>query len=462
MNGERYICKKNSMILYLDWFLNRFNKYRQSIGLSFFFGGLPLVYFLRDGLKLAPGSTAFTAGLAILSLLLAFPQNPKRLYHANTIGYLLCGLYGLIALTYLAIYSPNRGWFTNTPIEVGNQLVFLLAMFIFASISINTLKPHFLHFTVLFCVLGGLSLLYYIARNPAYVIGMRAAISFGEDGGMGAMGNPHIYAKSAYIGLVAAVILLKSETRQLWRLGIYGSILVLFLVIALCQSMAIMLVTGLFFFLYFISNLKAPTIYKSLKWAFGWQGFLIFFCIIFGIYYLWTNTRFNEYAENVFNVIFERLSKIVTTFFDSESAKQVKFAIDDSASTRVDNITKVFTNFYKELTAGNLLVVFFGNGYQHYYVDSPFIEMLNDLGLVGFVLFISLHIVILYWVFKEIFDPTCDFTLMVAFVFFVTLIQNFTMGMPYDYGRWCSIAFVARFALSYKKVYFKNELGLVE
>ena len=150
MNGERYICKKNSMILYLDWFLNRFNKYRQSIGLSFFFGGLPLVYFLRDGLKLAPGSTAFTAGLAILSLLLAFPQNPKRLYHANTIGYLLCGLYGLIALTYLAIYSPNRGWFTNTPIEVGNQLVFLLAMFIFASISINTLKPHFLHFTVLF------------------------------------------------------------------------------------------------------------------------------------------------------------------------------------------------------------------------------------------------------------------------------------------------------------------------
>jgi len=24
--------------------------------------------------------------------------------------------------------------------------------------------------------------------------------------------------------------------------------------------------------------------------------------------------------------------------------------------------------------------------------------------------------------------------------------------MPYDYGRWCTLAFVARFALNYKKV----------
>ena len=85
--------KSIKMFIYLDWLFNKFNKYRQSIGLSFFFGGLPLVYFLRDGLKLAQGSTAFTAGIAILSLLIAFPLNPKKLYQANTLGYLMCIFY---------------------------------------------------------------------------------------------------------------------------------------------------------------------------------------------------------------------------------------------------------------------------------------------------------------------------------------------------------------------------------
>ena len=347
------------MIIYLDLFLNKINKYRQSIGLSFFFGGLPLVYFLRDGLKLAPQSTAFTAGLAILSLLLAFPSNPKRLYQANTLGYILCLLYGIMALVYLAVYAPNRGWFTNTPIEIGNQLVFLMGMFIFAGTSINSLKENFLQFTLVFCVLGGLSLLYYIAKNPAYVIGMRAAISFSDDGGMGSMGNPHIYAKSAYIGLVAGVILLRRETRLLWRLGIYGSIFILVLVVALAQAMAIVLITGLFFFVYFISNLKPHSVYKGLKWLFGWQGLILLLLLSFGFYYLWTNTRFDEYAQNVFNLIFDRFDKIVTTFFDSETAKKVKYAGDDSASTRVTNITTVFTHFGKQLKAGNFFVIIF-------------------------------------------------------------------------------------------------------
>ena len=448
------------MILYLDWFLNKFNKYRHSIGLSFFFGGLPLVYFFRDGLKLAPQSTAFTAAVAILSLLIAFPQNPKKLFQTNTFAYILCGLYAFMALTYVIFYAPNRGWFTNTPLEIGNQLVFIMGMFIFAGTSINALKDNFLQFTLVFCVLGGLSLLYYIAKNPAYVFGMRAAISFSDDKGMGSMGNPHIYAKSAYIGLVAGVILLKNEIRAFWRLVIYGSILILLMVIAMCQAMAIVLVTVIFLFVYIISNLKSHTIYKGLKWLFGWQGILLFIGIIFGIYYLFNNTNINVYIEAAFNLIYDRVERMATSFFDSDTAKKVKFAGDDSASTRVTNITAVFKYFMKNLKSGNIFEVIFGNGYQHYYVDSPFIEMLNDLGIIGFILFTSLHVVIFGWVFKEIINPTCDFTLMVAYVFLITLIQNFTMGMPYDYGRWCSLAFIARFALSYKKVSIKENLVL--
>lgn len=459
-NREVYLHKKSiKMFIYLDWLLNKFNKYRQSIGLSFFFGGLPLVYFLRDGLKLAQGSTAFTAGIAILSLLIAFPLNPKKLYQTNTIGYLMCILYGIMALSYLAAYAPNRGWFTNTPIEVGNQIVFLTAMFIFAGISINSLKATFLYFTLFFCTLGGISLLYYIARNPAYMFGMRAAISFGDEGGMASMGNPHIYAKSAYIGIVAGVILLRSELRILWRTVIIGSVFTLIIVIGLCQAMAMVLITGIFFFLYFIANIKANNIYKGLKWLMGWRGFIIFFVLIYIGFSLWNNAHYKGYFLVAVDIIGDRLGKIITSFFtDSDSVAKVKAVVDDSASTRVVNITKVFTNLSKNVENGNWFLIFFGHGYQEYYVDSPFIEIFHDLGLIGFLIFNVLHFVILKWIWKEIFNPTCDFTLMLAYFFLATFIQNFTMGMPYDYGRWCAMAFVARFALNYKKVSFQNTI----
>lgn len=445
------------MFIYLDWLLNKFNKYRQSIGLSFFFGGLPIVYFFRDGLKLAPGSTAFTAAIAILSLLVAFPLNPKKLYQANTVAYLMCGLYAIMALSYLAAYTPNRGWFTNTPIEVGNQIVFLTSMFVFASISINQLKSTFLYFTLVICLLGGISLLYYIARNPAYVLGMRAAISFGDEGGMASMGNPHIYAKSAYFGVISGVILLRSEKRLLWRIGIIGSVLLLLVVIGLCQAMAIILVTGIFFFLYFISNIKTHNIYRILKWLFGWQGFVILVVLVYWGYSLWHSTHYKEYVFFVADIITERLGKIFTSFFtDSDSVAKVKAVVDDSASTRVINITRVFDNLGKNIRYNNWFPVFFGHGYQDYYVDSPFIQMFHDLGIIGFTIFVTLHINILLWIWREIFNPTCDFTLMLAYFFLIYFIQNFTFGMPYDYGRWSAMAFVARFALSYRKVPVTN------
>lgn len=440
------------MIIYIDLLLNKLLKYRQSLGLSFFFFGAPIIYFLRDGLKLAPDSTAFTAVFTIGSLLLAFPLNIKKVYQTNTLGYMLCIAYSIIAIFYLAVYAPNRGWFTNTTVEAVYQGVILLSMFIFAGTSINSLKDTFLFFTLIICVIGGLSLLYYIFRNPLYVIGMRASISFGGDDAVSSMGNPHIYAKSAYAGLVAGIILLKDENRLLWRLFYIGSVLLLLLVIALCQAMAIILVTGLFFFLYYFSSINAHNIYKVLKWTFGWQGLTLFFLACGGVYYLWEYTRFDEYFVNVADIITGRIERIITSLTDTKTATSVRLAGDDSASTRVTNITDLLKSINDRIDDGDWLTVIFGNGYHHKYIDSPIFQTLNDLGVVGFFVFTSLHVVLLIWVAKEIIKPTCNFTLFTAYVFLVTVIQNFTMGMPYDYPRWTAIIFVARFALNYRKV----------
>lgn len=444
------------MIIYIDWFLNKLNKFRHTLGISFFFAGAPLIYFFRDGLKLAQGSSAFTAGISILSLLLAFPTNPKKLYHANTIGYLMCISFGILSMVYLATYAPNLGWFTNPVTEIGNQVVFFTALFVFAGTSINTLKENFLRFTLIISFLGGVSLLYYLSRNPAYVIGMRAAISFDEEaGGMAAMGNPHIYAKSAYIGIVAGILLLRSEKRYSWRFITKISIFILLIVVALCQAMAIVLVTGLFFTTYFLTSIKANNIYKVLKWIFGWQGFLLFIILLFTLNQIWYSTFFNDTFINFYNILSDRLERIITSILVEDNSGVSKLATqisDDSASQRIKTITKVFATLDSNVEDDNWFQVIFGHGYQHFYVDSPIIQTFHDLGIMGFTIFTTLHIVILKWVVKEIIHPTCDFTLMVAYVFLVTFMQNITFGMPYDYGRWCSLAFISRFALSYRKI----------
>ena len=444
------------MIKYIDFVLNKLLRYRQSIGLSFFFFGGPLMYFLRDGIKLAPGSTAFTGAFTFGSILLAFPLNPKKLYQTNTVGYLMCIAYTILAIFYLAFFTPNRGWFTNTTVEAVYQGLIILSMFIFAATSINTIKDTFLQFTLIICLIGGFGLIYYILKNPLYVIGMRASISFSGDDEVSAMGNPHIYAKSAFSGVVAGIILLREEKRLLRRLFYIASVIVLLIVLALCQAMAIILVTGIFFFLYYVTSFTSNNIYKGLKWITGWQGLILLAFMSFSVYYVIEYTRFPEYFEHISILITERIERIVTSLTDAETATSVRLAGDDSASTRVTNITDLFKDINKRIEDGDWLSVIFGKGYQHKYIDSPFFQTLNDLGIMGFAFFAVIHVVLIYWCVKEMLKPTCGFTLFIAYTFIATVVQNFTMGMPYDYSRWTAMLFVSRFALDYKKVIIKN------
>ncbi|WP_259016459.1 hypothetical protein [Emticicia fluvialis] len=447
------------MIKFIDLILNKLFKYRQSVGLSLFFFGGPLIYFLRDGIKLAPGSTAFTGAFTMGSLLIAIPFNLKKVYQTNTIGYLMCIGYTILAVFYLAVYTPNRGWFTNTTVEAVYQGIIILSMFIFAGTSINSLKDNFLQITLIICVIGGLGLLYYIFKNPMYVIGMRASISFSGDDAMSSMGNPHIYAKSAYCGLVAGVILLREEKRILYRLIYLGCVFLLLVVLALCQAMAMILVTGIFFFLYYISSFNSNNIYKSLKWLTGLKGFALLALTALLVYYVVEHTRFSEFFGHISGLITERVEKIFMTLTGTEPSTPTIVAGDDSASTRVTNITAMFKDMNERIEDGDWLSVILGQGYQHKYIDSPFFQTLNDLGIIGFSFFAIIHLVLLAWVGRQVINPTCGFTLFVAYTFLATVIQNFTFGMPYDYQRWTVMLFVARFALDYKKVVVTKPAG---
>ena len=91
----------------MKFLIRTFLNYSEVFAVLMFFCGLPIVYFFRDGLKLAPNSAAFTiaGGLGPLFLAVVF-KNISKLYKPNPVGYLITIVYVIICLFYLLFRDP--------------------------------------------------------------------------------------------------------------------------------------------------------------------------------------------------------------------------------------------------------------------------------------------------------------------------------------------------------------------
>ncbi|MFB0946548.1 MAG: hypothetical protein QMB24_10450, partial [Spirosomataceae bacterium] len=194
-------------MFFTDLFLRLFFKWRNAICLGMFFFGAPLIYMVRDGMRVAPNSTPFTFALMCGPLFLLLPfRSLKTFYRPNTISYLLGGGFLLMSLIYLYTYAPNRGWFTNTVYE---SILFFLNFYLLIAITtvaVETLELKFVTFAVVISLLGATIFLLFLLRDPTYIIGSRASIKFSEDD---PAGNPHIFARGAFLGFTASLIYLK-------------------------------------------------------------------------------------------------------------------------------------------------------------------------------------------------------------------------------------------------------------
>lgn len=450
------------MVKTLDWLINSIEKYRKAFALSFFFFGLPIVYFLRDGIKLAPGNKVFTAALTLGALFAAIPlKSYKRIYIPNIKILTFTLIYWFFGILYLAIYAPNMGWFTSPVVESVNIFMILASVYIFSTVSFNEIKDTFLPFTVIVSVVGCLGLLFIILRNPTYVIGMRAGIAFDTgDESAEVWSNPHIYGRAAFAGIVGIIILLKAKLSFIKKMALYGGALICFIVLVLTQSFQTFIAFGIFGMLYTYYNVNAGTFYRIYKWIFSWKGLLLFSIIAYAIFYLWNYTRFNEIAINLSDKIFERFGKVGNIFSDSKTsaaaAKYVGSAADESASQRITNITQVFTTIADNWESGYWFRVIIGNGYHHFYVDSPIFQTFNDLGVIGFVSYLIIHIVIIRWALKEFKAKNSLVVLFLSYFFVHTFVQDFVFGMPYDYQRWTYFLFLGRFYTSQYYVFSTN------
>jgi hypothetical protein len=439
------------MIKTLDWILNTTEKYRKSIGIAFFFFGSPIVYFLRDGIKLAPNNKAFTAALLFGGLLLAFPlKKTDKLYVSNSLITAAFLTFWLLAVTYLIVYVPHA-WFTSRPTEFAYLTIILLAFFIFSSTSYYDLKDTFVPVVILTCLVGSLCMLFFVFTNPSYVWGARAGISFQNEETGTSTTNPHIYAKVAYMGLVASIVYHTYTKSSIIKLGLIGINMINFLVLVMTQAFAIFASFGIFLMVFIFFNTSANSVYKILKWIFGWRGILLFTIVIATLTYLIVYTRFDDYVLNILDNILTRVDKI-TTLFSNSNALGVRVkstTIDTSANERIVLLKEVWETMVYQFEHNQWLLLLFGNGYQHLYVDVPIVEAYHDLGLIGFFSFLVIHLVFGYYMIKiyQNSKNTSIFIVFLGYAFILNFINSFVAGLPYDYQRWTMILFVSRFCL---------------
>lgn len=437
------------MFQVIDYFLNKYRPFLQVFALGMFVFASSLIYFLRDGIGLAKGSSVFTMALTLGPMLAIFPFLPfKKIYRPNVAAYVLAGTFLLMCFLYLLVYAPNRGWFTNTFYEIAVMGIIAFLYFYLTTVSYENLNKYFVETAIIITGLGSFFFVIYLLRNPAFVLGTRASINFGNSE-TESTGNPHIYAKVAYLGLVASVFYMRRAKGIVLQLINVGHIILQLAVLVLTQSMATVLTLFIFIFLYGIFNVTLVKVVLFLRRLFLNPSFWVFFLgIVYKIYDFYVY-HIGE-ITNVITANSKRIEVLIETFvpsFFQSSNKKVVFTqrVDMSAASRLDNLAVIQKTLEDHWEDGNILPILFGNGYHKLYVDVPILEPFHSFGIVGFIVFLSFFVYINILVYREMKNPTSFATEYIAYAYLYFFVLTFTGGFIVDYIRWGFFALVCRF-----------------
>jgi hypothetical protein len=427
----------------MKFLLEKFLALREVFAISMFVCGLPIIYYLRDGLGVLPNN-AITTVFGVLGPLVAALLFKKynKIYMPNKVGYFLAIWFLVICFMYL-FFRDQYTW-VKGPYEYFN-ITFTFFIFIaILFISEKELNRQFLPVFMAISLIGCVFLLYYVATNPLFIIGQRATIVFKNENGESS-GNPHIYSRVGYFGIILSCLMLKYQSR--FKLNIVFSIAFLFIflaVIFLTQTVIAMLATFLFVVLFLFFNFNAKVFGRSiLSLTLKWYVLIV---LIFGTYKV---TKFLNENEDVLTPITSYLSgrfeRITKSIFSSSDKKSKSDDADVSATNRVELVTGVFDRMKDNYDEGKFRYILWGNGYKFMYIDVPIIEVLDSFGFILFMFYVYFFYYMLKLCLKEMRNPSSIAAEFIAYGFIYYFILNFSGGLMIDYVRWGYFALVCRF-----------------
>jgi len=391
-----------------------------------------LIFFFRDTLGIGPASSVFTAGFFSLAFLLMLPQHLfQRLYKPNIILFNM-GV-GFLLVTLYYFFFLNAGGKSVT--DVGN-FVFMFGFLILLLHVPNDVKDTLVIVFFILSLFANVTLVYSLLTDPNWSPGMRAAVSFANDGAQPG-GNPHMTARNGVICLISAMIIMNRVPSIIVKLFLFFSVLFSLAVVVLSLAKSSYLGIGLMVFCYFVFSFKFSRAISALGSFFSFRNAVLVGLAVIGINY------FLSLYGNVYGLLlnywdnFE--NRILDVVYTSSGVKLSDTAdIDASAMGRVGG----FGEFSKTFFSWD---IFFGKGYKSVYLDIPILESFVAQGIPGFVFFAGFNIFMLIYSIREIRRSTNALTTFLAYFFISMSILLLTGGQPTEIAFWFPYMVFIRF-----------------
>ncbi|SFE46151.1 O-antigen ligase family protein [Spirosoma endophyticum] len=412
---------------------------RMVVGICILVDGYPLIFFFRDTLKLAPGSSAFTAAGFAGGLILMVPFTVlRRLYRPNITMFWIGMAFILTSILYMYVYpSPE-------PLDYTREMIYYayILIFLFLLINIpNDIIPVVVPIVVLFTLVSNLGLIYSLITNPTWAIGQRATIVLNnsDDGS----GNPHVFARNAFMGIIACVMwLVRPQTNVLFRLLAFFSGVVSVVILLLTQTrssiLALILVVALFFYF----NVRPAQIRATVRSLFtpvpiivavlGIVGVIVFFQRYGDIYAVLYGYAMGFMERNLDNIY---------AFLGLQSqGVDYKATLDDSVANRAVNF-----GFLTKVLVSQAYMLIPGYGYKFSYLDVPMLEALTSQGVLGLALFGTINAMSLRHSLRTMRENSNPMNIFLAYFYMLVFVQIFSGGRPYEITFWFPLALMIRF-----------------
>lgn len=420
------------MNLSLGNILKNFNYLRYSFGIAMMFNGFPLIFFFRDTLGIGPASSTFTAVFFAFALLLMTPSylflkfyKPNPILFNFGVGFLFLSIY-----YFLFFNSMGMG-----VTDIGNYAYIFAFLLLLVSIP-SEVKDTLIPVLFILSLFSNLTLVYSLMTDPNWSLGMRAAVSFQNEGAQ-AGGNPHITARNGVICLLTAMVMIPRYTNILAKLFLYFSVIFSLAVIVLSLAKSSYLGVGIMLFLYAYYNFKVTKIFSAIGSFFKFKNILIMFLIFMGIsYFLSQYGGVLDSLLNYWDVFEGRIMDVIFTSFGVRLSETAD--IDASAMGRVSGFGTFLETFYS-------WDVFLGRGYKSGFLDVPILEALVNHGVIGFILFNGFNFFLFLFSIQEIKRNTTPLSTFLAYFFISLTVLLISGGRPYDISYWFPYAVMIRF-----------------
>ncbi|GAB3568185.1 hypothetical protein GCM10027578_20430 [Spirosoma luteolum] len=419
--------------------LETINLMRLVVGICILVDGYPLIFFVRETLKVAPGSTVFTASVFAFGLILMVPFTVlRRLYRPNMRMFWMGIGFITLCILYMFLYLGDPGFR-----DYGKDMIYFTyaILFLFLLINIpNDIIRVFIPVVVLFTLVSNLGLIYSLITNPSWAIGQRATITLGTDDDGG---NPHVFSRNAFMGVVACAIwMLRSDTNILFRLLSFFSLIINLAVLVLTQTRSSILALIMAFVLFLTFNVR-PAQIKSLVRSLFRPVTIVVVLVGFAVLSVFLRKYYDVYGVlygYVMGFAERNLENIYALLGLKVKGAGYQATLDDSAANR-----SVSALFFSNVLTGHIHMLILGFGYKYLYLDVPILESLTNMGILGFGLFGGLNALCFYHGLGIMRTNPNQLSVFLAYFYMLIFVAAFTGGRPNEISFLIPLAMMIRF-----------------